>query len=197
MNMQALGIRRETPLYVYAILPARSNGNDNFCPETVGDGLGAIASGPFAAVVGDGPGTESLIQGREELARLLLEHQRTLEQIMRSVPLLPVKFGTFAPDERSVRAILDRGAAVFETAFGRLEGCVQVEVFVKWDVQTVFAEIAKEEAIAALKEKLGLGVCATGQASRANLGRLVMESLERRRSSAGSLWRTFPSRRCS
>ena len=181
MNTQAVGMRWKTPIYIYAIVPARPDRDESFDAESAAGGLAAITSGPFAAVVGDGPCTERMGRGREDLAPLLLAHQRTLEQVMRSTPLLPVKFGTFAPDEGSVRAILERGAPAFEAAFSRLDGCVQMEILVKWDVDAVFAAIASEDAVAGLKAELESLAGAPEQVSRAALGRLVKASLERRR----------------
>lgn len=166
------------PVYVYAIVPAQVR-----IDEAIGadpDRLRTIAAGPFAAVVGGGPNLGG--RSREDLVRQLLAHQKTIEQIMRAAPLLPVKFGTFVPDETSVCAILERGGTAFRTAFDRLEGCAQVEILVKWDVEAVFAEIANEEAIAGLKKKWEQAIEAPQEVTRLVLGKLVKQSLERRRS---------------
>jgi hypothetical protein len=111
----------------------------------------------------------------------LVAHQKTIEQIMRAAPVLPVKFGTFVPDEMSIRAILERGATAFQAAFDRLAGCVQVEILVKWDVKAVFAEIANEEAIVGIKKKWELHIGAPEDALRFAIGKLVKQSLDRRR----------------
>ena len=150
MNTVPIGRPWEASLYVYAIVSVQPGSED---ADLVSGGLRTIAAGPFAAVVGDGPKVESRGQSREDLMLQLVAHQKTIEQIMRAAPVLPVKFGTFVPDEMSTRAILERGAAAFGAAFDRLAGCVQVEILVKWDVETVFAEIAKETAIVGLKKK--------------------------------------------
>ena len=142
--------------------------------------LGTIATGPFAAVVGDGPRAACLGR-REELAPQLLAYQRTIEQIMRATKLLPVKFGTVVPDTTSVRTILERGGPAFAAAFGRLDGCVQVEILVTWNIEAVFAEIARDEAVADCKSKLQPPAGAPDGISRTELGRLVKDALERRR----------------
>jgi len=88
--------------------------------------------------------------------------------------------------------MLARGGPAFMAAFDRLAGCVQVEILVKWDVETVFAEIAKEEAIAGLKQKWERHIGPSDEALRVMLGGLVKQSLERRRAAlAASLFATL------
>jgi len=190
MSTQPAAVPRKAPIYLYAIVPARQGIDEAIGAGSVSDRLRTIAPGPFAAVVGDGPNVEG--RSREELVLRLLSHQKTIERIMQAAPLLPVKFGTFAPDEACVHAMLARGGAAFQAAFERLAGCVQVEIVVKWDVETVFAEIAKEEAIAGLKKKWELHVGPSDEALRVVLGGLVKQSLERRRAAlAAALFATL------
>ena len=190
MSAQPAELPRKAPIYLYAIVPARQGIDEAIGVDSVPDRLWTIAPGPFAAVVGDGPNVEG--RSREELMLRLLSHQKTIERIMQAAPLLPVKFGTFAPDEACVRAMLACGGPAFKAAFDRLAGCVQVEIFVKWDVETVFAEIAKEEAITGLKKKWELHVGPSDEALRVVLGGLVKQSLERRRAAlAASLFGTL------
>jgi hypothetical protein len=192
MNTQDIGARWKRPITVYAIVPARRGVAETFGADSAAGRLVTIATGAFAAVVGDGPPAGSLGRRREELAPQLLAHQRTLEQIMQATPLLPVRFGTSVPDETSVRAVLERGEPAFAAAFSRMEGCVELEVLIKWDIAAIFAEIANEEAVAGLKQKLELNVGAPEEASRAALGRLVKDALERRRAAlAATLFATL------
>lgn len=181
MNTLPIGRRCETSIYVYAIVPAQLATDEAIGADPAAGRLWTIAAGPFAAVVGNGPNAESRGLSREDLVLQLLAHQKIIEQIMQAAPVLPVKFGTFVPDEASVRTVLERGGQAFRAAFDRLAGCVQVEILVKWDVKTVFAEIANEEAIAGLKKKWELNVGPSDEALRVVLGGLVKESLDRRR----------------
>lgn len=181
MNTLPTEPHRKTSIYVYAIVPAQLGIDEAIGADPASGRLWTITAGPVAAVVGDGPNVESQGRSREDLVLPLLAHQKTIEQIMQATPVLPVKFGTFVPDEASVRAILERGGPAFGAAFDRLDGCAQVEILVKWDVKAVFAEIANEEAIAGLKKRLELNVGAPEEITRIALGGLVKESLERRR----------------
>jgi len=179
--MNALGHGFETPVTVYAIVAAEPAIDEAIATNAALSGLWTIATGPFAAVVGDGQNAESGVRSREELVLQLLAHQKFIEQIMLAAAVLPVKFGTIIPDEASVRSFLERGGSAFQAAFDRLAGCVQVEILIKWDVIAIFAEIANEPAIAGLKEKWKLHVGAPEDALRFAIGKLVKQSLERRR----------------
>ena len=178
MNTLPIGRPWEAPLTVYAIVPVHPGSSD---ADLAPGGQRTIASGPFAAVVGDGPKAENRGQSREDLVLQLVAHQKTVEQIMRAAPVLPVKFGTFMPDEASVRSFLERGGPAFQAAFDRLAGCVQVEILVKWDIEAVFAEIANEEAIVGLKKKWKQHIGAPEDALRFAIGKLVKQSLDHRR----------------
>ena len=181
MKMQSVEVRSEAPLYLYAIVPARIGVNPTAVADRGADRLCTIPMGRFAVVVGKGPGVGSLGWGRKDLVSQLAAHQKAMEQIMQAAPLLPVKFGTFVPDETTVRAILECGAEAFEAAFGEIAGCVQVEILVRWNVDSTFAEISAEKAIAELKSELARSGDAASEMSRAFLGRLVKEALDRRR----------------
>lgn len=181
MNTLPIGRPWETSIYVYAVIPAQPGADEAISASSASGRLWTIAEGPFAAVLGDGPNAESRGLSREDLVRQLLAHQKTIEQIMQAAPVLPVKFGTSVPDKASVRSFLERGRPAFQAAFDRLAGCVQMEILVKWDVDAVFAEIANEEAIAGLKKKWKLHIDAPEDALRFAIGKLVKQSLDRRR----------------
>ena len=194
MNTLPIGHGFETPVTVYAIVPEGQAIDQAIDTNAALSGLRTIAVGPFAAVIGDGPNAESGGRSREELVLQLLAHQKIVEQIMLAAPLLPVKFGTIMPDEAGVRSFLERGGPAFVAAFDRLVGCVQMEILVKWDVEAVFAEIAKEDAISGLREKWKQHIGAPEDALRFAIGKLVKQSLERRRATlAASLFETLRS----
>src|SRR5262249_4854865 len=119
--------------------------------DTIADGLSTIVAGPYSAVVGGGPGPDLKGRSREDLGHLLIAHQKVIEQLMRTAPVLPVKFGTWMPDEKGIRELLERGRPLLDSTFAELKGCTQLEVSVTWDVEAVFADIAGEEAVARLK----------------------------------------------
>ena len=189
MNAPQAETRSEDPIYVYAIVPNEPNGRSSIGGmEALAGVIEMVGECPFSAVVVGGRAESLKGRPREELGRLLLAHQQVIEQLIRSASVLPVKFGTQAPDEMAIRRALERGRRLFERAFAELEGCTQLEVLITWDLDAVFASIAKEEPIARLKEQIEESAESSTPAGRAALGRLVKDALEHRRAAlAGRL----------
>ncbi len=164
------------PIDVYAIVRSRQcSENEIAAINSVAGRLGTIAEGPFAAVVGCGFTRDLNGRTREELGRLLLDHQQIIERLIRVESVLPVQFGTQVPDASGVRELLGRGRRLFETAFAEIGDCTQVDILIVWDLAAVFADIALEEPIARLKAEV---MTPTG---REAVGWLVKDALERRR----------------
>ena len=109
--MSAAQIERRSgdPIYVYAIVPSGQSGQSAIAGmEAIAGRLGTIGEGPFSAVVGGALAHDLKGRSREELGRLLLVHQQVTEQLIRVASVLPVKFGTQAPDKMGVREALER-----------------------------------------------------------------------------------------
>lgn len=173
--------------YLYAIIPTRESiifdvtGLDRAHNNGQDSQVYSIPFGVLAAVVSPSPRENFRGLNRDEAARYLVAHQRVVELLMQDFPVLPVKFGTVLPDESQVRQLLRLGEGLFQHALQRLEGRLQIEVVVLWNLQYVFQEIARETQIARFKAQIeGLPPEKT-QAERVAIGQLVMASLERRR----------------
>lgn len=178
---------REWPLYLHAVVPAGrapmgGMGSSSGLPE----GVRVIEGKRFSAVCGGMPEKDLSGHDRLSLAHLLLAHQKIIEEIMTVAPVLPIKFGTVAPDRESVERCLEHGAEELAAAFARLEGKVQFEILVTWDLDALFREIAAEKAVAALKTELAMAGGSGDRDGRMRLGELVKQSLERRRAELGT-----------
>lgn len=169
-------------VYVYAIIPTQhelvfeAGGGDNDHDEVY-----TILKHDLAAVVSSSPLQDYRGLGRNEAVRYLVAHQRVVEVVMADFPLLPVKFGTVLPDEAWVRRLLEQGQTLFRNALDSLEGRVQMEVVVLWDLQKILQEIAQEEPIARLSAQLANRPAEDTRDERITIGQRVQDSLERRR----------------
>lgn len=174
------------PLYLYAIVRGQRLGDAVRAVNCFRAGIRAIERGEFAAVVSDW--TDGSLKGRsrETLVPLLLAHQEIIDRIMAFAPVLPVKFGTVAPDRQAVERCLEIGGGEFKAAFDRLDVRAQYEIVVTWDLDTAFREIAEEEAVVQLKAVLPAAGESPGRDGRVELGQLVKQSLERRREELGA-----------
>lgn len=141
--------------------------------------LGRVSTIPcdsFATVVGPSPREDFCQVPKEEVVRLLLAHQRTLETLMRQFFVLPFKFGTTVRDEEELPTMLSEGKAFLTDLFARMEDTVEVDVVATWEVQQMLREIAeKDPEIISCKAKL-----AEGGGDRAFVGMLLGHALQRR-----------------
>jgi hypothetical protein len=180
------------PLYVYGIIPSGDRiifdevcGMDDDADEVYTWPLGDVAAVASASPLDDYRGLK-----RDEAMRYLVNHQRVVEAVMNNFTVLPVKFGTVLPCLSSMERLLGQGGLVFRQALDRLHGLAQMEVVALWDLQKVFAEIGRDEKVIQLKAQAqaaqgpvgGSGGGPAAESVRIELGRLVKETLEQRRS---------------
>ena len=138
---------------------------------------------PLAAVVSVSPLPDYHSLKRPEAAAYLLAHQRVVESVMRDFPALPIKFGTVLAGVSQVTQMLAQGESLFQVALDQYGNRVQMEVVVLWNIQHVFQQIALDETV--LQAKAELASCSPEEnlAKRIALGKLVQETLEKRRAS--------------
>ena len=174
--------RPDGPRYLYAILPNPGRGRvPGRLPDRLDDETYLIKGERFAAVVRDAAASSFIRRDRPELARLLLQHQQVIERVMAWTAVLPVKFGTVAPDGQAVARSLANGAAAFADAFERMKGKTQFEILVTWDPDPVFAAIAAEPEVARLREELMADDRASDPLAVGRLGALAKRIFDQRR----------------
>ena len=169
-------------IYVYCIIPAADRQHfelAGICPTD--PSVRTIIGGHLAAVVGAAPDVDLRALAREDAIHYLLAHQRVVEAVMRKSAALPVKFGTTLPDEGTVVDLLVRGEPVLSPPLSELAQHVQIELIVTWSLDDVLREIAAEDAIIALKEKIAAEPAGSATDLRVELGRLVKAEIDRRR----------------
>jgi hypothetical protein len=110
--------------YVYCFAPAehplpldglRGVGADELAPR-------AVRHGELAAVVSDAP------EGLRPKRRDLVAHETVLETLCAAGPVVPMRFGTIAPDDDAVLAELVRGSGRYTELLTRLDGHVERNV---------------------------------------------------------------------
>lgn len=169
-------------LYLYAFIPTnldiifdtQAAADDDTVYTIVDDGLAAVVS---ASALPDYRGLS-----RSQAVQYLVAHQRVIETVMQTFPLLPVKFGTVLADEAQVRCLLKQGRERFCEALNKLTGQVQMEVVVLWNVADVFKEITTEEPIMRIRTQIANRPPEETLDERVELGKIVQQSLFHHRS---------------
>ncbi|MEU9292326.1 GvpL/GvpF family gas vesicle protein [Streptomyces sp. NPDC048266] len=111
-------------LYVYSITagehPRHLDGLSGVGSQPAG--LQTVTAGPLCAVVSDV--SEEIRPKRRDL----LAHQEVQERLMSEGPVLPLQFGYIAPDEATVRQVLEENEDGYLSALRRVEGCAEYHV---------------------------------------------------------------------
>jgi hypothetical protein len=167
--------------YIYGIIPTGEHGH--FRPAgPVGDiQVEAIPSRGLACVVRDYAGPAFADLTREMLVRHLLAHQAVCERVMERYTILPAKLGTVLEGEEEMEAVLQQGYTRLSRALAQMGGKREFEVAATWHLSEVFQEIGQEEEVRRFKERAARSPAGETLEERALLGKLVKDSLERRR----------------
>ena len=169
--------------YVYGILTA-AQAKPEYRLVAFADPGGqfeVVVNGDLAAVVSDSSIADFADLPRGDLMRYLTLHQRAVEALMDGAIVLPVKFGTVLADADQVKTVLSLGygdlVRVMETVGHRSE----VDVAVTWEPTRLFAEIAQEPEVAALKAQVMELPAEQALQGRIAVGQLVKERFDARR----------------
>ena len=171
-----------TGIYVYAIISAADSRPFEVAGLSPADPqVGTIRGNGLAAVVGASPLLDFHDLRREDAVRYLLAHQRVVEAVMRTGPTLPVKFGTILPNEAAVAGLLIRAEALLAPRLSELAEHIQIELIVSWSLEDVLGEVAREDAVIRFKAEVAAQPAEAANSARIALGKLVKESIDRRR----------------
>ena len=162
-------------LYVYAIT------NDSHPLDLEGiKGVGAspselraVRGESLCAVVSEAP--EDLSVARRDLEA----HHEAQERLWADGTLLPLSFGFVAPDEESVRAVLEERAEAFSERLEELTGRAEFNVKGLQDEDAVLRTVLEESEQARMLNEATRDGSGTYQ-DRLALGQLVAEEVQRR-----------------
>lgn len=164
--------------YLYAIIT---------CPEERefqargigerGDLVYTINYRRLAAVVSNSPIVEYPSSRRNMMA-----HALVLEEVMEGFDLLPVRFGTVAPDAEAVDRLLEQRYSEFTQLIGQMEGRMEFGLKAFWYEGAVFDEVIEEnETIRKLRDSLAGKSAEESYFERIRLGEAVEKALNEKR----------------
>jgi hypothetical protein len=162
--------------YVYGIVPA-----DSLMPP----GLSGVNKDPVHRLVrGAHAALVTPVEDPDALASTenLLAHGQVLDQVAATVSVLPMTFGTVVPDADTVTEdVLPSMQEAYASLLRRIEGAVQFTVRVRYEQETVLAEIVSENPeIARLQQVTANQDESAFHYERIRLGELVVAGLERK-----------------
>jgi len=168
--------------YVYGIIPSgQLVAQDLVFQGLSGAPLEIVAHNGIAAIISDAVPYDYAGLPKQQLVKVLAQHQQTTERIMqKTATFLPVKFGTLL-QPLDVDKLLALASPDFEAALAKVTDHVELEVIAMWDLQRVFAQIAEQPEIAELRAQAAGKPPAEIQNLQIALGALVKHLLDARR----------------
>jgi hypothetical protein len=166
------------PVYAYGIAEAATP----LAGATLGPGLGGAAVEVLPAgglVVLAGPAPDGPVQATR---RAMLAHTAVLERALAVADLLPLRFGTVAPDAATLTQAVATHAGALRSALAGVAGRVELGVKASWREGVAWREIlAADTALRALRDRLRARPPAETYYERIELGRRVEAALAARR----------------
>ncbi|QNS03266.1 GvpL/GvpF family gas vesicle protein [Streptomyces xanthii] len=133
-----------------------------------------VTEGPLTAVVSEAP------DGLRPKRRDLLAHQKVLADAVRGGPVLPMRFGSVAPDDKAVAEVLSERSEHWLERLSALDGKVEYNVKAQHDEEALLhllmAENAEIRALTEENRKAGGG----SQEDRLRLGETVVAAVQER-----------------
>jgi hypothetical protein len=110
--------------------------------------------------------------------RHMLAHTAVLERALARASVLPVRFGTIAPDEVLLVRCVEANAAAFVAALAEIEGRLELGVKASWRDGVIFREIIDADPqLRALRDRLHSRPASETYYERIELGRRVEAAL--------------------
>jgi hypothetical protein len=139
--------------YIYGIISVQA---DDDVSRLKTEGLELVSYQDIQAVVKDMEIENSFSMTKEETAKMLVQHQQTIEKIMAvGCSIVPMKLGTFAADASETENILTKGYSFIKNVTDEAAGKIEVDIIALWsDFAATLKEISEEEEISEFKQKL-------------------------------------------
>jgi hypothetical protein len=120
----------------------------------------------------------------EPLAKLLVDHQKTIESLMNMGPItiIPMRIGTFANNKTEVLKILENGYDLIMETFGKITNFIEFDIVAIWsDFNQIIAEIALDPQVLEMKAKIMGSTTNITQNDQLSIGYLVKKILDERK----------------
>ena len=139
--------------YIFGIVSEKISNNTS---KLKVEGLELISHKDILAVVKDTDIEDSLKMTKEETAKMLVQHQQTIEKIMAvGYSIVPMKLGTYTVDDTEIENILSNGYSFIKNVRDETTGKIEIDIIAQWsDFGATLKEVSEEKEISEFKQKL-------------------------------------------
>lgn len=172
----------EELVYVYGIArDAELGGVETLGPGIAGEAVTLLPVAGLAVIVGPAASKEMAPTRRH-----MLTHTAVLERALARASVLPMRFGTIAPDAAALGRCVEGNAPTFEAALAEIDGRVELGVKASWREGVIFREIVDADpGLRAMRDRLRSRPASETYYERIELGRRVEEAVTDRRAKEG------------
>ncbi|MBL7113637.1 MAG: GvpL/GvpF family gas vesicle protein [Bacteroidales bacterium] len=164
---------------IYGIVP-NFYGADLF-RSLENSGVYVISFQAISAIVSDRENTKLDSLDRESLARVLVHHQQTIEELQSKgfTMIIPMRLGTIISSKGEVIKILANGYDVIMDTLKEIEYLTEIDLAVTWnDFPGILTDIADNPAIKSMKEDLLKKDDIITKVDQYKMGLLVQQKLD-------------------
>jgi hypothetical protein len=173
--------------YIYGVIDSGQaerfplDGVVKFAPDATEDEQAYTVSWQdISAIVTESPVVDYLSMAKDALARLLVRHQQTIERVMPSHTVLPVRLGTCAENDEQVRAILARSHATVKDTLEVARSVVEVDVTATiGDFDSFLQRVSQSPEVQQLKQSFLHRPDGVTVEDRMKIGSLVKQQIDR------------------
>jgi hypothetical protein len=169
-------------LYIYGIIPNYYGAEQFRKLDSIG--VFNIPYQKVSAIVSKSNVIDYRQLSTEPLAKLLINHQKTIESLMNMDfgTIIPLRLGTFANNTSEVLRILENGYDLIMETLGKANNLLEIDIVSTWsDFGQVLAEVAVHPEVIEMKEKIIGGKTTITQNDQLSIGFLVKKILDERK----------------
>nr|WP_319999422.1 GvpL/GvpF family gas vesicle protein [uncultured Draconibacterium sp.] len=166
-------------IYIYGIIPNFYSAE--MFRSLVNTGIYTIAYQNISAIVSDRENVSFDFLNREELGHLLVEHQKTIENLMQKGfnMVIPMHLGTIVNSKEEVFEILSTGYNLIINTLSKIESMVEIDLAVTWgEFSATIKEVADHPDIIALKTEILKKKDPISHTDQVKIGALFEEKLK-------------------
>ena len=116
--------------------------------------------------------------------RLMLQHTRVLEHLMRFGTVLPARFGLVATALDVVKKLINDKSTEIAAEFKKLQGCVELGVRISFSRDAALAATLIADPVLQARRTRLMGLGPEAHFARAEFGQALADSMDRRRGAA-------------
>lgn len=171
-------------IYVYGVIGSdQEGGSGHIGTDSKDPEVYALSHKDIACVVKNTDVDSFFAMPKETLGRHLVEHQVTIERIMKDHTIIPFKFATIIEDEGELEKVLRSGYGAFKEKLETLADKIELDVAASWnDLNGVIRTIGGENSrIKAFKAEISRRPPKDTLQDRMKIGCMIKDALDEKR----------------